>query len=79
MDFELYGKKKNKFDDIVSARAIILTDSLIIWVDQDKVKKSSIRERLRNKKTSRQVFENTKGIVFANGSISGREISKVQF
>ncbi|WP_298770710.1 hypothetical protein [uncultured Fibrobacter sp.] len=79
MDFELYGKKKNKFDDIVSARAIILTDSLIIWVDQDKVKKSSIRERLRNKKTSRQVFENTKGIVFANGSISGKEISKVQF
>lgn len=74
MDFELYGKKKNKFDDIVSARAIILTDSLIIWVDQDKVKKSSIRERLRNKKTSRQVFENTKGIVFANVSISGKEI-----
>lgn len=74
MDFELYGKKKNKFDDIVSARAIILTDSLIIWVDQEKVKKSSIRERLRNKKTSRQMFESTKGIVFANGSISGKEI-----
>ena len=74
MDFELYGKKKNRFDDIVSARAIILTDSLIIWVDQDKVKKSSIRERLRNKNTSRQMFENTKGIVFANTSISGKEI-----
>ena len=74
MDFELYGKKKNKFEDIVSARAIILTDSLIIWVDQDKVKKSSIKERLRNKKTTRQVFENIKGIVFANKSISGKEI-----
>lgn len=58
----------------MSARAIILTDSLIIWVDQEKVKKSSIRERLRNKKTSRQMFESTKGIVFANGSISGKEI-----
>ena len=72
--FELYGKKKNKFDDIVSARAIILTDSLIIWVDQDKVKQSTLRERLRNTTTSRQAFENTKGIVFANRTISGKEI-----
>lgn len=73
MNFELYGKKKEKVEDIVSARAIIMTDSLIIWVDQDKVKKSSIKERIAKRKTSKQAFENI-NVIYANHSISGKEI-----
>lgn len=46
LDYEIYGKKKNDVADIVSARAIIMTDSLIIWVDEDKVKRTNIVDRI---------------------------------
>ena len=50
LDYEIYGKKKQNVADIVSARAIIMTDSLIIWVDEDKVKRTNILDKMKNKK-----------------------------
>ena len=50
LDYEIYGKKKNNVSDIVSARAIIMTDSLIIWVDEDKVKRTNILNKIKKKK-----------------------------
>ena len=50
LDYEIYGKKKQNVSDIVSARAIIMTDSLIIWVDEDKVKRTNILDKMKNKK-----------------------------
>lgn len=38
IDFSLYGKKKNLNEDVVTARAIILTDNLISWVDKEDFK-----------------------------------------
>lgn len=56
LDYEIYGKKKNNVSDIVSARAIIMTDSLIIWVDEDKVKRTNVLNNIK-KKTNRTSFE----------------------
>ena len=50
LDYEIYGKKKQNVSDIVSTRAIIMTDSLIIWVDEDKVKRTNILDKMKNKK-----------------------------
>lgn len=77
LDFDLYGKKKDKFEDIVSARAIVLTDSLIIWVDQDKIKKSYIAERLGKLKLPRNHFESVKDIIHSDGAVSGKNILDV--
>ena len=38
IDFSLYGKEKSLDKDIVNARAIILTDNLISWVDAEDFK-----------------------------------------
>lgn len=49
LDYDFMGKKKNKVSDIVSARAILMTDDVIIWVDQDSVKMNSVTDNLRKK------------------------------
>jgi hypothetical protein len=56
LDYEIYGKKKNKVSDIVSARAVIMTDSLIVWVDEDKVKRTNILDKIK-KRTDQNSFE----------------------
>jgi hypothetical protein len=44
IDFELYGKKKEVDKDIVSARAIIVTDQIVSWVDAKDFKINGIKE-----------------------------------
>lgn len=44
IDFELYGKKKALDKDIVSARAIIVTDQIVSWVDAKDFKINGIKE-----------------------------------
>lgn len=56
LNYELYGKQKNRVEDIVSARAIIMTDSLIIWVDDDKIKRTSISEKMGVKRFSKATY-----------------------
>ncbi len=58
LDYEIYGKKKDNVSDIVSARAIIMTDSLIIWVDEDKVKRTNILDRVGKLKTKNHFGSN---------------------
>ena len=58
LDYEIYGKKKQNVSDIVSARAIIMTDSLIIWVDEDKVKRTHILDKMKNKKWDGKQYAN---------------------
>ena len=53
LNYELNGKQKNSVEDIVSARAIIMTDSLIIWVDQDKIKRTNISKNMGGKRFSK--------------------------
>lgn len=53
LNYELYGKQKNSVEDIVSARAIIMTDSLIIWVDEDKIKRTNISKKMGGKRFSK--------------------------
>ena len=57
LDYEIYGKKKNSVSDIVSVRAVIMTDSLIIWVDEDKVKRTNILDKIGSR-MNRKSFEN---------------------
>ena len=62
LDYDLYGKRKNSVQDIVSARAIIMTDSLIIWVDEDKIKRTNISEKMVRKRFSKStLFQLTTG------------------
>lgn len=42
--FDLYGKKKSLEDDIVTIRAIVVTDDIITWVDNDRFKFVKIKE-----------------------------------
>jgi hypothetical protein len=56
LDYEIYGKKKNRVSDIVSVRAVIMTDSLIIWVDEDKVKRTNILDKM-GARMNRKSFE----------------------
>ena len=56
LDYEIYGKKKNSVSDIVSVRAVIMTDSLIIWVDEDKVKRTNILDKM-GARLNRKSFE----------------------
>ena len=44
IDFELFGKKKTADNDIVTARAIVVTDDIIAWVDEVDFKINSIKE-----------------------------------
>lgn len=53
LNYELYGKQKNSVQDVVSARAIIMTDSLIIWVDEDKIKRTNISKNMTRNRFSK--------------------------
>ena len=44
IDFKLYGKEKEVDKDIVSARAIIVTDKIVSWVDAKDFKINKIKE-----------------------------------
>jgi tetratricopeptide (TPR) repeat protein len=44
INFELYGKQKEVDKDIVSARAIIVTDEIVSWVDAKDFKINGIKE-----------------------------------
>ena len=44
IDIELYNKKKNANNDIVTSRAIILTDDIITWVDEVDFKINRIKQ-----------------------------------
>ncbi|MBZ9628167.1 hypothetical protein LB450_08660 [Psychroflexus sp. CAK1W] len=48
IDFNLYGKQKSLDEDIVTARAIILTDDLIAWVDEKDFKIIKAKEAYKN-------------------------------
>ncbi|HZJ35777.1 MAG TPA: hypothetical protein VFD29_04055, partial [Gillisia sp.] len=48
IDFELYGKKKELDKDIVNARAIIVTDQIVSWVDAKDFKINGIKEAYDN-------------------------------
>ena len=62
LNYELFGKQKNSVEDIVSARAIIMTDSLIIWVDEDKIKRTNITKKMGGKRFSKAtLFQLTTG------------------
>lgn len=74
LNYELYRKTKNSTNDIVSARAIIMTDSLIIWVDQDKIKRSNISEKLVANAVTRQKFENIKSFFHLHNNVTGKDI-----
>ena len=73
LDYEIYGKKKNDVADIVSARAIIMTDSLIIWVDEDKVKRTNIVDRIGKYKN--KVNFDKKDINIMNKKWSGKSLA----
>ncbi len=74
LDYEIYGKKKNRIDDIVSVRAIIMTDNLIIWVDQDQVKRNEILNQTLVAKTSRQSFEKMDNLYHLKQKVSGKKL-----
>ncbi len=74
LDYEIYGKKKNHVDDIVSVRAIIMTDNLIIWVDQDQIKRNEIQNQALVAKTSRHSFEKMDNLYHLKQKISGKNI-----
>jgi hypothetical protein len=44
IDFELFDKRKNAEKDIVRARAIVVTDDVIAWVDEVDFKINSIKQ-----------------------------------
>lgn len=50
--FDLYGKKKSLEDDIVTIRAIVVTDDIITWVDKDRFKFIKIKESYEHYQTS---------------------------
>lgn len=54
IDFELYGKKKDVDKDIVSARAIIVTDDIVSWVDEEDFK-------ITNLKAQENFYQNIEG------------------
>lgn len=43
LNFSLFGKDKNVEDDIVTARAIIISDNIISWVDAQDFKLSNVK------------------------------------
>jgi len=60
IDFSIYGKEKNSIEDIVSARAIIITDDLISWIDQNDFKINYLKnsfDRFSENKSSLQNLE----------------------
>jgi len=61
IDFELYGKKKELDKDIVNARAIIVTDQIVSWVDAKDFKINGIKEAYDNyEKQEKQNSDNLK-------------------
>lgn len=76
LDYEIYGKKKNHINDIVSARAIIMTDNLIIWVDQDQVKRNEILNQTLVAENSRHSFEKIDNLYHLKQKISGKNLLK---
>jgi len=55
IDYDIYGKKKDNVSEIVNVRAIIMTDSLIIWVDEDKVKRTNILNKMAKRTNSKGI------------------------
>lgn len=76
LDYDLMGKKKNKVSDIVSARAILVTDDVIIWVDQDSVKMNSVTDNLRKKGKfgKSNVFDTKKSFGFDGKRVMGVDV-----
>jgi hypothetical protein len=57
IDFKLYGKTKSLENDIVNARAIILTDNLISWVDNEDFKIIQAKKGYKNNNNSKEIDE----------------------
>ncbi len=73
LDYEIYGKKKNSVSDIVSVRAVIMTDSLIIWVDEDKVKRTNILDKMGSR-MNRKSFEK-KNFFYMDKNWNGKQFA----
>lgn len=77
INYELYGKTKSKVDDIVSARAIIVTDDIIAWVDQEDFKIKSIISGFDHYSLKDEAVDKLKEF-FNSSKISESEIAKIE-
>ncbi len=76
INFELLGKEKELDKDIVSARAIIITDDIISWVDEEDFKINVIKESQIHPEENKKSIE-VLDQYYAPLKKSGEEIYKV--
>jgi hypothetical protein len=77
INYELYGKTKNKVKDIVSVRTIIVTDEIIAWVDQEDFKIKSIINSFDHYSFKSDTIDKLKEF-FVSSKISDSEITKIK-